>query len=178
MDVNKLVSIPFDSCPAMKLCQRLLLHSVENFIKLDNHNCFEENIKDYEDIYLGNKNILMLSCSSHLLQLVIKHSLTKNEDLNCFIKNMVEVAKYSTKKYTDKPTLTFNLPFEVRWNTYFMFLKSIQEKFDLICDMSQEMPTHLKTYIDIHSFNKLVKLNKLLEPFYILTKKCEYEDHL
>ena len=91
---EKLVAVTFDSCPAMKLTQRLINDTIDDyFYNKKIHNIIEENEPAEFEESLKITNIFMCNCFIHLIQLVIKHSINENYEIRMLVDDFILITK-------------------------------------------------------------------------------------
>ena len=184
LDYLKLVSITLDNCPSMKLTEHLLKELIIN----ENSDYIDEIItndkilfKENKDIHLNDtldnmkkcSNLKYVGCKIHLLQLVIKKSLINFEEYYKLIKQLIKIALFFKKKKYKNQLLFVPIPFDIRWNTYYMFLKSFLNNYESYKKLENDLPIELLNVFKNIDKAILDFLTKLLEQFYYLSKKLE-----
>ena len=121
LGVNNLSCITVDSCPAMKLFQKLICEElynthIEEYLDSPelSYNLDLQTVIDMNENNRENLNVEMINCSVHLLQLVIKKSLQNNTVILAFINEWIKLANIFCKKSIGNIPILLKLPLEIR----------------------------------------------------------------
>ena len=145
IEIKNLLFVTFDNCPSMRLSSKI----IEKIIKNKQQKNFllkEHNISLYPDIIneLNTvNNIKFIGCIIHLIQLILKATFKHTDNLNNYLKKMIEISKFFKKSNFKLQFKYVVLPFEIRWNSVYLFLISFYKNYPKYKEYKKELSQDL-----------------------------------